>query len=183
MNFMKHKLHYLTVMLCLSLFAAKAQDRTVTGTVTSSEDKESIPGVNVVVKGTGIGTITDMDGKYALDVPSDKSIMIFSYIGLETTEIAVGTRTVLDVEMVSDLLQLSEIVVTAMGLEKEKRTLHYSTQNVDNEVITQSQQPNLANSLQGKVAGLSVRQSSGMPGASTLMTIRGSSVLSGNNQP
>jgi TonB-linked SusC/RagA family outer membrane protein len=155
----------------------------VTGTVTSSEDKESIPGVNVVVKGTGIGTITDMDGKYTIDVPSDESIMIFSYIGLETTEISVGTRSVLDVVMVSDLLQLSEIVVTAMGLEKEKRSLNYATQNVDSKVINQSQQPNLANSLQGKVAGLSVRQSSGMPGASTLMTIRGSSVLSGNNQP
>jgi TonB-linked SusC/RagA family outer membrane protein len=85
--------------------------------------------------------------------------------------------------MIPDLQELTEIVITAMGLEKEKRALNYATQNVDNDVITQSQQQNLANSLQGKVAGLSVRQSSGMPGSSTLMTIRGSTVLSGNNQP
>jgi len=180
---MKHRIHYLTVFLCFSMFAVKAQERTVTGTVTSSEDMETVPGVNVVVKGTTIGTITDMDGKYSIDIPSDESTLVFSYIGLATEERTVGARSVLDVEMVPDLQELSEIVVTAMGLEKEKRSLNYATQNVESKEITQSQQPSFVNSLQGKVAGLSVRQSSGMPGSSTLMTIRGSSVLSGNNQP
>ncbi|MCG8309105.1 MAG: SusC/RagA family TonB-linked outer membrane protein [Cytophagales bacterium] len=180
---MKHRLHLSMVLLCFTLLSANAQERTVTGTVNSSEDNSEVPGVNVVVKGTTIGTITDMDGKYSIDVPSDESILVFSYIGLTTKEILVGPRSVVDVEMAPDLQELSEIVVTAMGLVKEKRSLNYATQNVDNEVITQSQQPNLANSLQGKVAGLSVRQSSGMPGSSTLMTIRGSTVLSGNNQP
>lgn len=180
---MKHKLRYLTVLLCFSMFIAKAQERTVTGTVTSSEDLETVPGVNVVVKGTTIGTITDMDGKYTIDIPSDESTLVFSYIGLTTEERTVGARSVLDVEMVPDLQELSEIVVTAMGLEKEKRSLNYATQNVESKDITQSQQPSFVNSLQGKVAGLSIRQSSGMPGSSSLMTIRGSSVLSGNNQP
>jgi TonB-linked SusC/RagA family outer membrane protein len=180
---MKHKLHVLVMLLCVSVVSAKAQDRRVTGTVLSSEDNSEVPGVNVVVKGTTIGTITDMDGKYAIDVPSSESILVFSYIGLTSEEIAVGSSSVIDVTMVPDLQELTEIVVTAMGLEKEKRALNYATQNVDNDVITQSQQQNLANSLQGKVAGLSIRQSSGMPGSSTLMTIRGSSVLSGNNQP
>lgn len=180
---MKHKLHYLTVLLCFAMLTAKAQDKTVSGTVISSEDDSTVPGVNVVVKGTAIGTITDLDGKYSIQVPSNESILTFSYIGLATQEITVGSLSVLDVTMIPDLQQLSEIVVTAMGLVKEKRSLNYATQNVDSKAITQSQQPNLANSLQGKVAGLSVRQSSGMPGSSTLMTIRGSSVLSGNNQP
>ena len=180
---MKHKLHLLMVLLCFTFIAANAQQRTVTGTVNSSEDDSEVPGVNVVVKGTTIGTITDLDGKYSIDVPSDESILVFSYIGLTTQEVLVGSRSLVDVQMVPDLLELSEIVITAMGLEKEKRSLNYATQNVDDAVITQSQQPNLANSLQGKVAGLSIRQSSGMPGASTLMTIRGSGVISGNNQP
>ena len=109
--------------------------------------------------------------------------MVFSYIGLATEEIVVGSRSVIDVTMLPDLQELTEIVITAMGLEKEKRSLNYATQNVDDEHIVQSQQPNLANALQGKVAGLSIRQSSGMPGSSSLMTIRGSTVLSGNNQP
>jgi TonB-linked SusC/RagA family outer membrane protein len=180
---MKHTLHVLAMLLCFTLVSAKAQDRRVTGTVISSEDNSEVPGVNVVVKGTSIGTITDMDGKYAIDVPSNESILVFSYIGLTTEEIVVGSSSVIDVTMMPDLQELSEIVITAMGLEKEKRELNYATQNVDSDVITQSQQQNLANSLQGKVAGLSIRQSSGMPGSSTLMTIRGSSVLSGNNQP
>lgn len=180
---MKHKLHYLTVLLCVAMFTTNAQDRTVTGTVTSAEDKSSIPGVNVVVKGTVIGTITDLDGRYSLSVPSDESLLVFSYIGMALQEIEIGARSTLDISMEPDMQELEEIVITAMGLEKEKRSLNYATQNVENKVITQSQQPNLANALQGKIAGLSVRQSSGMPGASTLMTIRGSSVLSGNNQP
>ena len=102
---MKHKLHYLTVVLCFTLFIAKAQDRTVTGTVSSSEDKEGVPGVNVVVKGTAIGTITDIDGKYSIAVTSNESTIVFSYIGLTTEEVIVGARSVLNVEMVSDLMQ------------------------------------------------------------------------------
>lgn len=180
---MKHKLLALMALLCLSLLAAKAQERTVTGTVISSEDNTEVPGVNVIIKGTTIGTITDIDGKYSINVPSDESALVFSYIGLATQEIVAGTRSVIDVTMVPDLQMMSEIVVTAMGLEKEKRSLNYATQNVEDEKIVQSQQPNLANALQGKVAGLSVRQTSGMPGSSSLMTIRGSTVLSGNNQP
>ncbi len=180
---MKHRLRLLTLLLSLSAFVASAQERTVNGTVASSEDNSSVPGVNVVVKGTTIGTITDLDGKFSIAVPNDESIVVFSYIGMVTQEIVIGTRSSLEVLLHPDVQQLNEIVVVAMGLEKEKRSLNYATQNVDSKVITQSQQPNLANSLQGKVAGLSVRQSSGMPGSSTLMTIRGSTVLSGNNQP
>jgi len=180
---MKHKLHYLTVLLCFVMFTAKAQERTVTGTVTSSEDNESVPGVNVVLKGSTIGTITDIDGKYSIDVPNNEAMLEFSYIGLSTQEILVGSQSIIDVMMTPNLTELNEIVIVAMGLEKEKRSLNYATQNVESKAITQSQQPSLANSLQGKIAGLSVRQSSGMPGSSTLMTIRGSSVLSGNNQP
>ena len=180
---MKHKLHYLTVLLCLVLVTAQAQERVVTGTVSSGEDASSIPGVNVVVKGTAIGTITDVDGKFTINVPSEESLLVFSYIGLATQEVVVGNRSIIDVVMTPNLTELTEIVITAMGLEKEKRSLNYATQNVESASITQSQQQNLANSLQGKVAGLSIRQSSGMPGSSTLMTIRGSSVLSGNNQP
>jgi TonB-linked SusC/RagA family outer membrane protein len=180
---MKNQPYYLVCLLCLFLSMAKAQEQTVKGTVTSSEDASGLPGLNVIVKGTSIGTITDLDGNYTIDVPGAESVLVFSYIGFVTQEIVVGTKGVMDVVMYPDMQELEEIVVTAMGLVKEKRSLNYATQNIESKAITQSQQPNLANSLQGKIAGLSVRQSSGMPGSSTLMTIRGSSVLSGNNQP
>ena len=117
---MKHKLRFLTVFLCFSMFIAKAQDRTVSGTVSSSEDESAVPGVNVVVKGTAIGTISDIDGKYSIMVPSDESILVFSYIGLGTQEIVVGVRSLIDVKMIVDMTELTEIVITAVGIEREK---------------------------------------------------------------
>jgi hypothetical protein len=107
---MKHQVHVLILLLCFSLISAKAQERTVTGIVKSSEDNSEVPGVNVVVKGTAIGTITDMDGRYTIEVPSDESTLVFSYIGLKSEEISVGSRSVIDVVMMPDLQELSEIV-------------------------------------------------------------------------
>src|SRR5688500_2363651 len=108
----------LTAVLTLASSELWAQDRTVTGRVTGQEDGSPLPGVNVVLKGTTNGTATDADGRYSLTVPADGGILVFSFIGLETQEIAVGTRTTVDVPMQSDVTQLSEVVVTALGVER-----------------------------------------------------------------
>ncbi len=180
---MKHKLHYLTVLLCLVFLSAHAQDRTVTGTVTSSEDNSVIPGVNVVVKGTAIGTITDMDGKYTISAPSDESILVFSYIGLATEEMTVGTRSVIDVSMMADLTELTEIVVTAVGIEREKLALGYAVAEVESDKIQQRAEPDPVRALQGKIPGVNIIGSGGAVGEGTNITIRGNSSLLGNNQP
>ncbi|MCK5471231.1 MAG: SusC/RagA family TonB-linked outer membrane protein, partial [Cyclobacteriaceae bacterium] len=180
---MKHKLHYLTVLLCFTMFTVKAQDRTVTGTVTSSEDKTAVPGVNVVVKGTAIGTITDLDGKYSIDVPSDESILVFSYIGLATQEVQVGALSIMDIAMITDLTELTQIVVTAVGIERDKLALGYSVAKVESESIQQRAEPDPVRALQGKVAGVNIIGSGGAVGEGTNITIRGNSSLLGNNQP
>jgi TonB-linked SusC/RagA family outer membrane protein len=172
-------------MYCITLLAgvAWAQGRTVTGRVISEENREPLPGVNVVVQGTTVGTVTDVDGNYSINVPQEANTLVFSFIGLETQEVNIGNRSTVNVTMLSDVRQLGEIVVTALGIEQDRRALSYATERVDRREITQASQPNLGVALQGKVAGLEIRQSSGMPGASSLITLRGSRFLSGSNQP
>lgn len=160
-----------------------AQQRTVTGRVTSEENGEPLPGVNVVVEGSTLGTVTDLDGRYSISIPETARALVFSFIGLETRRMEIGAQSVIDVVLASDVKQLTEVVVTAFGIEQERKAISYAMQEVENRTITQANQPSLANALQGKVAGLEIRQSSGMPGSSSLMTIRGSRFLSGNNEP
>ena len=160
-----------------------AQDRTVSGKVTSSEDGSTLPGVNVVVKGTTQGGVTDIDGNYKITVPEEGGILVFSFIGLETQEVEIGSRSVIDLQMASDVKQLSEVIVTAFGIEKEKKALTYAAQDVQGARIAEAGTPNVVNALQGKIAGVQVNQSSGMPGASALIRVRGSNSFTANNQP
>ncbi len=160
-----------------------AQERTVSGTVTSGEDGSPIPGVNVIIKGTTSGTATDFDGKYTLKVPSGDVILVFSYIGFTTEEIQVGNRTVLDVVMTPDITQLGEIVVTSLGIEKEKRQLAYAAQNVNTKELSVAKETNVLNSLAGKVAGMDMVKSNAGVGSSTRVTLRGIRSMGGNNQP
>jgi len=175
-------------LLCLFLLplifsGAFAQDRTVTGKVTGEDSGESIPGVNVILKGTTVGTVTDVDGNYTINVPSDGGILQFSFIGLATKEVQIGNRSVVNVDMSSDVKQLGEVVVTAVGIEREKKALGYSVENVDGEAVQLVSEPDPLRALQGKVAGVNLTATSGAPGSSTRITIRGNSSLLGNNQP
>ncbi len=181
---MKRILHLLAV---LGLIAGVdltllAQDRTVTGRVTSTEDGSAIPGVNVVVKGTSTGNVTGADGRYTIAAP-DNATLVFSFIGLVTQEIAVGNRTTIDVQMASDVKALQEIVVTAQGIERDQRTLGYAVQSVKGEALSQRSTPDVLNALQGKVAGVNIVGASGAPGASNNINIRGISSFGGSNQP
>ena len=167
---------------CLSASAEKMQGPIITGKVTSSRDGAGLAGVNVLIKGTLQGAITDVNGNYSLEVEDENSILVFSYIGYKTEEIPVGSRTVIDVEMVEDISTLSEVVVTSLGIEREEKSLGYSIAKVDAEEVTRVVHENVLNSMSGKVAGVTIN-STGGPGSSVSMVIRGASSLSTDNQP
>lgn len=155
----------------------------VSGKVTSAEDGLGIPGVNVVIKGTTDGVITDMDGNFAIEVPSENSVLVFSYISFATQEVRVGSRTSFNIEMEPDVKQLSEVVITAVGIEANKGDLGYSVQNVSADEIVNSRETNLSSALSGKIAGVQVIAASGSPGASAAVRIRGSRSINGGNEP
>ncbi|MEO1254122.1 MAG: carboxypeptidase-like regulatory domain-containing protein, partial [Bacteroidota bacterium] len=167
----------LTAMFFFVVSFLTAQ-RTVSGKVTDDAG-EPLPGVNVVIKGTTTGVTTDLDGNYRLSV-EDGATLVFSYIGFDTQEIAVGARSTVDLSM-AGATELQEVVVTAIGIESNKRALGYSVQNVDSEELANTQETNLVNALNGKAAGVTVVSSSGTPGASANIRIRGNTSISGSN--
>ncbi len=155
----------------------------ITGTVTSKDDGLSIPGASVAVKGTTIGALTDADGRYTLAVPQTASTLVFSFIGMKRTEILIEGRTRIDLAMESELVGLDEVVVTAVGISREKRELGYNVQSVNTEVISSRPNADLVNSLAGRTSGIQIISSAGDAGASTYLTIRGAHSITGNNQP
>jgi TonB-linked SusC/RagA family outer membrane protein len=174
------------LLACFALataFYANAQERVVAGRVTSTEDATPLPGVNVLLKGTTTGTATDSDGKFSLSVPPTGGALIFSFIGLESKEIEIGDRTTIDVSLALDVTQLSEVVVTALGVERETKTLGFSVKEVRNEELTVARTTNIVNALSGKVAGVRVAGSNGMTGSSSAIFIRGFTTFTGSNQP
>jgi TonB-linked SusC/RagA family outer membrane protein len=172
-----------TLMLTfVSYIQVRAQERTVTGKVTSADDGSALPGVNVIIKGTNTGTTTTVDGTYSISAP-DNATLVFSFIGLTSQEVPVNNRSVVNVRMESDVKELTEIVVTAQGIERDQRSLGYAIQSVSGDNLAQRSEPNLLNSLQGKVAGVNILGASGAPGASTNINIRGITSFNGSNQP
>jgi TonB-linked SusC/RagA family outer membrane protein len=155
----------------LASFAAEAQ-RTVSGRIASSEDQSPLPGVNILVKGTTNGTISDADGRFQIPVSSDNDVLVFSFVGFVSQEMTVASRTTFDVTLQSDAKQLSEVVVTALGIEKDAATLGYSQQKITGSDLIKAREPNPLNSLVGKVAGLTVGGSSEMLGRPQ-MVLRG----------
>jgi TonB-dependent SusC/RagA subfamily outer membrane receptor len=174
----------LLVFLCLLQFAfVQAQERTISGKVTSPEDGSPLPGVNVVIKGTTSGTVTDVDGNYRLTGAPESGVVIFTFIGLITQEVDIAGRSTIDIQMAQDVQQLGEIVVTAQGIERSKEALGYAVSQVGKERLYQISEVDPLRSLQSKVPGLSIAGSSGLPGSATRVTIRGNTSLTGTNQP
>ncbi len=167
----------LCLVLVLSWHCGWAQQREVTGTVTSTEDGGPLPGVNVIIKGSTSGTITDIDGKYRITVPSGDAVMVFSFIGFISREIPVSSQSVVDVQLESDVTQLGEVVVTAAAIERERRSLGYAVSTVEGETLTEARDGNVWNSLAGKVPGLDISSSSGTAGGSSRILIRGASTM------
>ena len=143
----------------------------------------SIPGVSVTVKGTTVGVLTAADGRYSFAVPQGANTLVFSFIGMKKMEVEIQGRTRIDVVMVPDLVGLDEVVVTALGISREKKALGYTVQDVRGDDLVKASNPNVMTSLSGKVAGVEIRQSSGMPGAPSQVLIRGARSFSGNNSP
>ena len=163
-------------------FASMAQQGELKGKVTEENDAP-LPGVTVMVKGTSNGTITNFDGEYALKDVKEGDVLVFSFIGMLTQEIAYTGQANLNVNMETDTQNLDEVVVTALGIKREKKAITYSAQNVSADELSEARSLNVANSLSGKVAGLSFSTTGGGVGSSSRITLRGNRSLTGNNQP
>lgn len=159
-----------------------AQNRTITGKVTD-EDGQPLPQVTVLLKNSQSGAPTDADGNYRLSVPNDGGILIFRFLGYTTQEQEIGSRNVINVQMQPEALDVGEVVVTAVGIEANKAALGYSIENVNPEELTSAKETNLVNALSSKVAGVVVTSSSGSPGASANIRIRGNTSINGSNSP
>lgn len=174
------------LLLCFSLaFLASvyAQERTVTGKVTSAEDGSPLPGVNVLLKGSSTGTVTDANGSYSLSVPQSGGVLTFSFIGLRSEDVPIGDRSTVDVSLSLDVTQLGEVVVTAQGLEQQKKALGYAVTTLSSDLITHRPDPDVSRILQGKIPGVNVTSTSGVSGTGTNIIIRGYSSVTGSNQP
>jgi TonB-linked SusC/RagA family outer membrane protein len=171
---------FFVFLLFVGMQAALAQME-VKGTITDAKDGTPLPGVSIVVKGTLTGTVSDINGKYVLTVPAGYDELIFSFVGMLTKEEKIGGRAVIDVALEDDIVGLDEVVVTALGVTREKKSLGYATQEVSGEEISTVKSNNFINNLSGKVSGVQVR-STGNIGGSTNIIIRGASSLTGNNQ-
>lgn len=171
----------ISIYCLFSLVDLLAQDRVITGKVVASDDQTGLPGAVVVVKGANIGTNADADGKFSITVP-DKSILQVSFVGYNTLELPVDNKSQFEIFLDPDLKQLSEIVVTAFGIEREQKALGYSVQEVKGSSLVESRSSNITNALSGKIAGVRI-QSNGGPGSGSTIQIRGASSISGNNQP
>lgn len=165
---MKKQLLFLLLFLLAVTVCAQ---QTVTGVVTSADDGMPVIGASVVVKGTPQGTITDIDGKYSIKA-SDNSTLVFSFVGLETQQVKVEARSVIDVTLKSSSIMVEEVVVTAMGVTAEKKKLNFAVQSLDASEITAGQSANFVNSLQGKIAGIQTSGSGGSPNASSQIVVR-----------
>ena len=181
---MRKALLFVVALFTMALsYEVSAQQRVITGTVISEEDGLGLPGATVLVKGTTVGTTTDLDGNYSINVPAGSDVLIFSFVGLETSEETIGNRTIINVTLTTDAAQLSEVVVTAIGIEREKKALGYAVTTVGDEQLENRPEQDVARVLQGKVPGVNITSTNGMSGSGTNMVIRGYSSATGSNQP
>jgi TonB-linked SusC/RagA family outer membrane protein len=177
----KKILSFLTLVSLLFFQGVTAQNSTISGTVTD-DSGAPLPGVNVVEKGTSNGTSTDFDGNYTINV-GNNAVLVFSSLGYETKEVSVNGQSTVNTSLAEDASELDEVVVTALGIKKETKALGYSLTEVDAEEIATIKTPNAINSLQGKIAGVNISQNATGAAGSSRVIIRGSSSLSGENQP
>lgn len=179
---MKRKILMLFLSTFLLVAHTMAQQITVTGKVTSADDQLGVPGASVKIKGTSSGVQTNLDGAYSIKVAKGE-VLVFSYIGFVTQEKTVGTAAVINVVLAADSKGLNEVVVTALGIERSKKTLTYSVQSVKGDDLRKTNQANIINGLQGQIAGAQISSSGGSPGLPSEIILRGSTTLSGDNQP
>lgn len=158
-----------------------AQTREISGVVTSGEDGSSIPGASVVVKGTTMGTVTDMEGKFALKVPTSAKALLITFVGMISEEVSITGSANYLIKLKPENIAVNEVVVTALGISREKKSLGYASQNVKGDEISTVKSNNFMNSLSGKVSGVQIKKNTNM-GGSTNVVLRGSKSLNNSNQ-
>lgn len=172
----------MTMLVCIATGFAVAQ-RTITGTVTDATD-EPLIGASVLVQGTTSGTVTDIDGNFSLEVPTAADILVVSYTGFATLEYPIdGTASVVNITLEESASQLNEVVVTALGIRKEKKALGYSVATIGSGQVENRVESDVGRILRGKAAGVDITQTSGIAGSGTNIIIRGYSSINGSNQP
>ena len=172
-----------SLLLYLLTFTTTLAQQVIEGKVVD-ENTEPIPGVNVLVKSTDQGTITDINGQYRLNADGGSETLLFSYVGYETQEVPINGRSTIDINLAVDAQQLGEVVVTALGVERETKALGYAVQEIEGSTLTQAREPNLLNSLSGRIAGVQITNGASGVGSSARITIRGeNSLVPGNNSP
>jgi len=176
---MKEKFYSLVFLTMFLVGPLMADDFPISGIVTDEEGP--LIGASISVGGTGIGTITDFDGKFELSVPDDATTLVFSYTGYENKEIAIDGQTYFEVELASGIM-LGEVVVTSLGIKREKKALGYAVQDIDASELSEARSSNVVNGLSGRVAGIQV-SGAAVPGGGSQVTIRGNGSILGNNQP
>lgn len=172
----------LTLFLCIALITSAFAQFSVRGTVSDTEGAP-VMGATVLEKGTTNGTITDLNGKYSLQVKNSSAVLTFSYVGMTTLEIPVAGKAQVNVTLSTSAVAIDEVVVTALGISREKKTLGYALQEIKGESLLEARETNIANALSGKVTGLQVIRSSNGPAGSSKLVLRGYSSLTGDNQP
>jgi TonB-linked SusC/RagA family outer membrane protein len=172
---------FLLVFLLLCQIIAVGQNATITGKVTD-QSNEPLPGVSILVNGTTRGTVTNAEGTYSIAAPAGASL-VFSYIGYQSQTISVNNRSVINLQMVPESQNLGEVIVTALGIKREAKTLGYATATVDADQISTNRTPNFVSGLQGKMAGVNITSMGTGPAGTAKIRIRGQSSFSGNNSP
>ncbi len=178
---MKKITSFLAFLMLVGLPLLNAQPQTISGKVTSSEDGSAVPGASIVVKGTTTGTMTAADGTYSLKVPEGAETLVVSFVGMKSKEVPILDMTEIDIQLDPEVVGLEEVVVTALGISKEKKALGYAVQEVKSDEVTRAKNENLINSLAGKVSGVQIKTNTNFGGSSNII-VRGSSSLTGNNQ-
>ncbi len=176
------KLLFLIVILFICATNSTYAQKKIVGLVTAANGGEPIAGATVQEKGTTNATMTSIDGTYSIRV-KENSILVFSFIGMKKQEIAVNGKSEINVVMEDETIGVDEVVVTAMGIKREKKALNYAVQDVKGKELAETQQTNIADALAGRISGINVVNTSGDVGASTSIVIRGGTSLGGNNQP
>lgn len=172
------------ILLLLSVVSLKvdAQQRVITGTITSGTDKAPIPGANVQIKGTTVGSITDLDGNFTINVSSESSVLVFSYIGYVTQEITVGSKSRIDVQLLEDIKQLGEVVIVGYG-EQDRKTLTSSIASVSSKDIENLPMASTDQMMQGRASGVLITSNSGTPGGGMFVRVRGTTSINADNDP
>ncbi len=179
----KQKRIFLVCLIAISALFSQAQSKKISGVVTSDVEGMPLAGVNVTLKGSSLVVVTDSKGRYSLNLPNENAIIEFSYAGYIPQTVNTRGRATIDVVLTSDSKQLSDVVVTALGVKKQKRSLGYSIQEVAGSKLVAANETNVINALKGRIAGVQINSSSAGPGGSVYVAIRGNSSLGGNNLP